>query len=468
MHSTRGNEGTAADATYRYAGDTRDTGDTGNTGNTSNTDNTGTVHELPRLARDTTAENPWPVSVLSQKYHNAVLRWPDTWVEGQIVEINMRRATSGYITLRDNSDEISLPVMGFRAFVAKARDFRQGDRVVVHGKPDIWMKATRLSFVADDIRRVGAGDLKAQIDELRKKLKGEGLFDAENKVELPEFPACIGLICAPQARAEGDVITNVNLRWPVVRFKVVHAHVQGAQCPPDIINAIQILDDDPDVDVIIVARGGGSFEDLIGFSDEGVVRAAAACITPLVSAVGHEDDWTLIDLAADLRASTPTDAAKKVVPDVREQWQLITSARAQMLMRMTSKIDNEVRLVDGYASRPSLTHPQTMLDPHQRFLDDAGQRLERGLTRIVDDAGFTIDKLHASLTALSPQSTLNRGYAVVQNSNGHVLDDAGDIRIGDEITITLKRGALNAQATSLDLRSQDDSAPVTGTRGGTQ
>lgn len=404
--------------------------------------------QLPRLARDTTAEQPWPVSVLSQKYHDAVAKWPGAWIEGQIAEINMRRPSSGYITLRDNFEEISLSVMGFSRFVAMAKDFRQGDRVVVHGRPDIWIKATRLSFVADDIRRVGEGDLKAQIDELRKKLKGEGLFDADRKVPIPEFPSCIGLICAPQARAEGDVLTNVNLRWPAVTFKVVHAHVQGAQCPPDVVAAIHKLDEDPQVDVIIVARGGGSFEDLIGFSDEGVVRAAAGCQTPLISAVGHEDDWTLIDLAADLRASTPTDAAKKVVPDVREQWQLIDAARRQIGMRVSARIDNETRLVEGYANRPSLTQPHTMLEPHQRFLDDAAQRMLFGLTRIVDDAGLTCEKLQASLTALSPQSTLNRGYAVVQASNGHVIDDAAAVHPGDELTLTLKHGVVVAEATT--------------------
>ena len=409
------------------------------------------LDQLPRLARDTTAESPWPVSVLSQKYHNAVAKWPEAWVEGQIVEINMRRSTSGYITLRDNFEEVSLSVMGFSRFVAKARDFRQGDRVVVHGKADVWVKATRLSFVADDIRRIGAGDLKAQIDELRKRLKGEGLFDAENKVPLPEFPACIGLVCAPQARAEGDVITNVNLRWPAVRFKVVHAHVQGTQCPADVIAAIQRLDADPEVDVIIVARGGGSFEDLIGFSDEGVVRATAACVTPIVSAVGHEDDWTLIDLAADLRASTPTDAAKRVVPDVHEQWQLIAGAIGQMRMRISARVDNETRLIEGYATRPSLTQPQTMLEPHQRFVDDAVVRMRHGLTRIVDDATMTVEKLHASLTALSPQSTLNRGYAVVQTADGHVLDDATHAAPGDALTITLKRGTVTAEATGTQL-----------------
>ena len=405
------------------------------------------LDQLPRLASETTAEHPWPVSVLSQKFHVAVEKWPAAWICGQITEINTRRAGSAYLTVRDDFDDIAISVSGWRAFAAKAAAFKQGDRVVVHGKADIWVKQTRLSFIGDDIRKIGSGGgLKEQIDELRKKLKGEGLFDAENKIPLPEFPSCIGLICAPQARAEGDVITNVNLRWPSVRFKVVHAHVQGAQCPPDIVAAIRKLDADPEVDVIIVARGGGAFEDLIGFSDESVVRATAACATPIVSAIGHEDDWTLIDLAADLRASTPTDAAKKVVPDAREQWQLIDNAITRARMRIDARVANETRLIEGYANRPSLTQPLTMLEPHQRFLDDARRRMDIGLTRIVDDASLTVEKLHASLTALSPQSTLDRGYAVVQSAGGHVVDDAGTVRTGDRLTMTLRRGTLTATA----------------------
>ncbi|WP_163197662.1 exodeoxyribonuclease VII large subunit [Bifidobacterium platyrrhinorum] len=404
------------------------------------------LDQLPRLAAETTAENPWPVSVLSQKFHTAVAKWPAAWICGQITEINTRRAGSAYLTVRDDFEDVAISVSGWRGFAAAASRFRQGDRVVIHGRADIWVKQTRLSFIGDDIRKIGAGGLKEQIDELRRKLKGEGLFDADRKVPLPEFPKCIGLVCAPQARAEGDVITNVNLRWPAVRFKVLHAHVQGAQCPPDIIDAIRRLDADPEVDVIIVARGGGAFEDLVGFSDEGVVRAAAACATPLVSAIGHEDDWTLIDLAADLRASTPTDAAKKVVPDVREQWQLVDNAVRQMRMRISARVDNEIRLVEGYANRPSLTRPLTMLEPHQRFVDDALGRLDIGLRRIVDDASLTIEKAHASLTALSPQSTLNRGYAVVQSADGRVLDDASQVKAGDELTLTLRRGVVTATA----------------------
>lgn len=405
-----------------------------------------TADELPRFARDTTPENPWPVSLLSQHFHDAVERWPAAWIEGQIIEINARRTGTVYLTLRDSFQEVSISALGFGAFAQKARAFQQGDRVVMHGQADLWVKSTRLSFRADDIRRIGSGGIKEQIDELRKKLKGEGLFDESNKVPIPEFPTTIGIVCGPGARAEGDIITNVNLRWPIVHFAVKYAHVQGPQCPAEVVQAIQELDADPAVDVIIVARGGGSFEDLIGFSDERVVRATAACVTPIISAVGHEDDWTLIDLASDMRASTPTDAAKRVVPDVREQQQLVASAIGTMSMRMRAMVDNESRLIEGYVNRPSLTHPQTMVESHERDIADAVRAMRIGLTRIVDDAQMHVEKLKATLTALSPQSTLDRGYAVLQNASGHVVDDASDVHVGDELTITLRHGTVVAQA----------------------
>lgn len=418
----------------------------GSGGDGSPLDRPRTADELPRFARDTTPENPWPVSLLSQHFHDAVERWPAAWIEGQIIEINARRTGTVYLTLRDSFQEVSISALGFGAFAQKARAFQQGDRVVMHGQADLWVKSTRLSFRADDIRRIGSGGIKEQIDELRKKLKGEGLFDESNKVPIPEFPTTIGIVCGPGARAEGDIITNVNLRWPIVHFAVKYAHVQGPQCPAEVVQAIQELDADPAVDVIIVARGGGSFEDLIGFSDERVVRATAACVTPIISAVGHEDDWTLIDLASDMRASTPTDAAKRVVPDVREQQQLVASAIGTMSMRMRAMVDNESRLIEGYVNRPSLTHPQTMVESHERDIADAVRAMRIGLTRIVDDAQMHVEKLKATLTALSPQSTLDRGYAVLQNASGHVVDDAGDVHVGDELTITLRHGTVVAQA----------------------
>lgn len=228
------------------------------------------IDQLPARAAETTAQK----SVAGKRAEPEVLRCRGTMARprgspGQITQINTRRAGSAYITLRDDFEDIAMEVNGFGRFAAAASQFVQGDRVVIHGKPNLWMKRTSLSLRGDTILKVGAGgSLKAMIDELRKQLKGEGLFDADHKLPLPEFPKTIGLICAPQARAEGDVITNVNLRWPSVTFKVVHVHVQGEQCPAEVVQAIAQLDADPSVDVIIVARGGGSFEDLIGFSDE--------------------------------------------------------------------------------------------------------------------------------------------------------------------------------------------------------
>lgn len=214
----------------------------------------------------------------------------------------------------------------------------------------------------------------------------------------------------------------------------------------DIVSAIQQLDADPNVDVIIVARGGGSFEDLMGFSDERVVRATAACATPIISAIGHEDDWTLIDLAADVRASTPTDAAKRVVPDVREQQQLITEGINRMRTFIANRAGNEERLVEGYANRPSLTQPLTMLIPHERDIADAVSAMRNGLRRIVDEEQMQVERLAATLRALSPQSTLDRGYAVLQNADGAIIDDASQVQVGDELTLTLRRGKVVSQA----------------------
>ncbi len=404
----------------------------------------------PERASQTTPDNPWPVSKLSLAYHTAVERWPATWIEGQIQEINTRRAGSAYITLRDNVEDISLQVSGWRTFATQASQFVQGDKVVVHGHPDVWMKRTSLSFIGDDIRRVGKGDLRQQIEELRKKLKGEGLFDDSNKIALPEFPQRIGIICAPQARAEGDIVTNAKLRWPTIQFTIEHVHVQGVQCPPEVIAAIEKLDADPAVDLIIVARGGGSFEDLIGFSDEGVVRATAACQTPIVSAIGHEDDWTLIDLAADMRASTPTDAAKRVVPDVMEQITIIQEARHRLHERLLRTVESEQQRIDAYKNRPSLTQPQTILEKPHLFITESARRLDVSMRRLLDEAGFSVEKLQASLTALSPQSTLNRGYAVVQSSDGHVISDSSSLSLHQKLTVTLKQGKAITSVESIE------------------
>lgn len=406
--------------------------------------------QIPRWSHDTTPDEPWPVGYTSHQYAGAVRKWPGCWMTGQIMQIDMRRRGSAYITLRDNDEDVSMRVVAFGepANQAAQLGLRQGDKVVVYGRPDLWEKQTSLSFKAEQIRRCGEGDLAARIEELRRRLKGEGLFDEANKVPLPEFPHCIGLICAPGARAEGDVKTNASLRWPIIRFKTAYVKVQGPDCPREVIQAIEQLDADPDVDVIIVARGGGSFEDLVGFSDEGVVRATAACRTPIVSAIGHEDDWTLIELAADYRATTPTGAAQAVVPDVNEQWNIIAQARSAIDMLMDRTVRVEEGRLAGYLSNPMLTNPASMLDPLEESLKHQRETLLNSMTRLVDFEDSGIDKRKATLTALSPQSTLDRGYAIAQTADGHVIADPADVPDGSEVTVIVSRGVLTATKTA--------------------
>lgn len=400
---------------------------------------------VPRAAM-TSPEHPWPVTMASWTFSQAISTWPSFWLEGQIQEINARRAGSTYITLADSQvSNTTLEVVAFGATSAQAAQFHQGDRVLIHGKPNLYQRFTKLSFLAQEIRRIGQGDLKQQIEELRKKLKGEGLFDADRKLALPEFPHHIGLICAPQARAEGDVKRNAMLRWPTIQITSEYVHVQGESCPPDVIAAVKKLDADPDIDVIIIARGGGAFADLVGFSDEGVVRAVSECSTPVVSAIGHEDDWTLLDLVADLRASTPTDAAKRVVPDVHEQLELIDQLRFTLQSDLQSLVTSQLQLMHGYLTNPHLTHPMSMLEPYSQQLERLSERLNVSLHQYVDSETNAITRSQATLTALSPQKTLDRGYSIIRDEDGHVLSDASQLSSGQLLALLLRHGSATAR-----------------------
>ncbi len=407
----------------------------------------GAAKPIPVRAADTTPDNPWPVGHVAQVFNGAIERWPALWMIGQIVEINVRRRGSAYITLHDDAQDISMQVVAFGEVAMKAREFKQGDQILVHGRANMWVKQSRFSFKADQIRAVGRGRLIEQINELRMRLKGEGLFDADRKKPLPEFPSTIGIICGPGARAESDIIRNAQLRWPIIRFVVEPAAVQGIHCPPEVIAALKKLDARDDIDVIIVARGGGSFEDLIGFSDEGVVRQIAACRHPVVTAIGHEADWTLADQAADLRASTPTDAAKRVVPDVMEQTAIVADQCAQMNSYLDSLLSNEQRLLDGYRTRPVLLEPARLLDEPERVISQAWDRLDTALRLQIDDENLHLEKRLSSLEALSPLKTLRRGYAIVQDDRGAVVTDAADLSAGQALTVRLRSGSAGVTVT---------------------
>lgn len=415
------------------------------------TDQTTSPLPLPEMAADTSASRPWPVRVLSDKIKGYIDRMPPVWVEGQVVQFNPRPGSGmQFLTLRDADRDVSLPVTIFSNALARlAKVPTEGDHVVVHAKPTFWTKRGTLQMQANDIRAVGVGELLARIEELKRVLGAEGLFDLDRKRPLPFLPAVIGLVCGRESKAEHDVVVNARARWPQVRFEIREVAVQGVGAVPEVSRAIQELDERADVEVIVVARGGGSVEDLLPFSNEALVRAAAACRTPLVSAIGHETDSPLFDLVADHRASTPTDAAKRIVPDVSEERQRLTQARQRIRGAMTALLIREQHGLDGVRSRPVLAAPHTMLESREREVAQAIRHARHAMNALLLRASGEIGRLEAQVRALSPASTLERGYAVVQRGDGHVVRAPGDVAVGDDVRLRLADGALGAEVTSV-------------------
>jgi len=382
---------------------------------------------------ETSAEAPVPVRTVLQAVGGWIGRLGRVWVEGQIAECK-RRGSTVFLTLRDPIAAVSAQVICSRQVFDPVSP-AEGSRVVIFVKPDF--NATRGSFAltALEIRAVGVGELLARLERLRRELTAEGLFSAERKRGLPFLPGVIGLVCGRESAAERDVVQNAERRWPAVRFRIEQSAVQGPYAAGEVIEALRKLDADPEVDVIVIARGGGSLEDLLPFSDEDLLRAVAACRTPVVSAIGHEQDTPLLDFVADVRASTPTDAAKRVVPDVAEQLALISQLRERARRSLRGWLDRERAWLASTTSRPAIADPVREVERQAEQVDAlarrARQSLDASLTRAADDIGHT----RARLLALSPAATLRRGYAIAQNSEGAVVRSAAEVSPGEELLL---------------------------------
>jgi exodeoxyribonuclease VII large subunit len=401
------------------------------------------VTDLPAKALETTADRPWPVRHLSAKIAEYVHRMPGVWVEGQVVQLN-RRAGMCFLTLRDTEADASLSVV---AHVRVLGEIGEGAHVVVHATPTFWAKRGTLQLQADVVRVVGLGELLARIEHLRRVLAAEGLFDPGRKVPLPFLPGVVGLVCGRESKAEHDVVVNARARWPQVEFVIREVAVQGPRAVPEVSAAIADLDADPAVEVIVVARGGGSVEDLLPFSNETMVRAAAACRTPLVSAIGHETDSPLLDLVADHRASTPTDAAKRIVPDVAEERARLTQARARSAAAVERLLRREQERLTALRSRPALAAPTTLIDREADRLAHLRAAAGRALERVVVLGDGEVSRLAAQVRALSPAATLARGYAVVQRTDDErVVRRPADVTAGDRLRLRLAEGELAATA----------------------
>lgn len=393
-----------------------------------------------------TLDEPWPVALLASKIRGWIERLGTAWVEGEITQWGVSGGNI-YGKLKDLREDVTISFTIWSSIKARIpADLKQGDRVIAAVKPNYWLKGGTLTMQVSDMRHVGLGDLLERLERLRAQLTAEGLFAPERKKRLPFLPHTIGLITGKDSDAEKDVLRNAQLRWPQVRFRVVHAAVQGERTVPEVIAAIRTLDTDPEVEVIIVARGGGDFQNLLGFSDEKLVRAAAAATTPLVSAIGHEADRPLLDEVADLRASTPTDAAKRVVPDVAEEVARVHQARSRIGSRLTQMIRHEIDRIGHLRTRPVLASGSWIVDSRTQDLTRFVARGVELVERRVEREATRIAELRGHLRALSPQATLDRGYAIVQDAAGHVVIAPEKAPSGTPLRVTVAGGAFAATA----------------------
>jgi len=412
---------------------------------------------MPSL-RDSTPESPAPVRAVA----NAISQWIDrlgtVWVEGQIAQINRRPGINTvFLTLRDPVADLSIPVTCPRTVIdGLATPLTEGSSVVVHARPSFYANRGSLSLAVREIRMVGIGELLARLERRRQLLAAEGLFASELKRRLPFLPGRVGLVTAPGSAAERDVLENARRRWAAVEFRVEHATMQGPRAAAEVIDAVRRLEADPAVEVIVVARGGGSVEDLLPFSDEGLIRTVAAVRTPVVSAIGHEPDTPLLDYVADVRASTPTDAAKLVVPDVREEAQRIRVARDRMRSGVRARVAHEQAALDALRSRPAMADPRSMVDARLEEIRLLREHARRTLGHALDRAGDQLEAQRHRARALSPLEILRRGYAVLQDAEGHVISSIDQTSPDDTVTIRVTDGRVLAVTTGVRPEESPD------------
>ena len=393
---------------------------------------------------ETSSESPAPVRLVSEAIKDYIDRLGPIWIEGEISELNERSGGMAFMRLRDTSADMSISVMCYKTVLASVQPLPANARVVIHAKPSWFTKNGSLTMSAKEIRQVGVGELLARLEALKEKLALEGLFSADRKIALPRLPRTVGLICGRNTDAEKDVVENARRRWPAVQFEIREVAVQGAAAVVEVSAALAELEANSDVDVIIITRGGGSFEDLLPFSDESLVRLAASCTTPIVSAIGHEKDAPLLDLVADYRASTPTDAAKRVVPDIAQEISDIEKIRDRMYRRLVSTIDYELNQIAQLRNRPVMKDPTVMLTVRRDEIKAWRDRSIRSFASILEIEKKELKGVQAHLRSLSPQSTMDRGYAVVQLDDGSIVRDASKAKAGASLRIRVAKGETRA------------------------
>lgn len=403
---------------------------------------------LPERAADTSPEHPWPLRLLSLKIGEYIEKMSVVWVEGQVVQLD-RRAGTAYLTLRDVDVDMSFNVaISTNALDAMPRPLSSGQRVVVQAKPAFWNKRGSLTLDARQIRPVGIGELLARLEYLKRTLASEGLFAPDRKKTLPFLPRTIGLITGRASAAERDVVENARRRWPGIPFEIRAVPVQGSAAVEEVCRALADLDALADVEVIVIARGGGSVEDLLAFSNESLVRAVAGARTPIVSAIGHDIDTPILDLVADVRASTPTHAASLVVPDAAELRSQLDLTSMRLRRSIGDRLQRERRRLVELTSRPVLTDRTAYIRTQRMEIATMRRRGQLRMESLVARDQDRVEHLRRQARLLSPQATLDRGYALVTAPDGEVITDQDQVAIDDLLRVRVARGDFPVRATA--------------------
>ncbi|HJE51312.1 MAG TPA: exodeoxyribonuclease VII large subunit [Tessaracoccus flavescens] len=389
------------------------------------------------------AQEPQPLGRIIMAVKGWTDRLGEVWVDAQVVEIKRRSGPTQFLTLRDRTADMSATATVSAFVLDAAGPLPEGSRVTARVRARVFERSTQLSFEVLELQVAGEGKLLAQIENLKRKLQAEGLFDTHRKKRLPLLPRAIGLVTAKDSDAERDVHTTVWRRWPAAVIKTRHAVVQGPHSAESVMVALAALDSDPEVDVIIIARGGGALEHLLSFSDEGLVRAVAAATTPVVSAIGHERDTPILDLVADVRASTPTDAAKHVVPDHAQELAVVTEGRRRLHQALDAKLADLQRYLDQLRSRPVLVDPTSAFAAHYDRLSLLRHQLDAAVDRRLRTEESDLRAAVSSIRALSPKRTLERGYAVLVDDEHSSVSSVGDTTAGARIHAYLADGQLD-------------------------
>jgi len=406
------------------------------------------MSELDEVKPGSQPETPLAVSHVSRMIGDYIARLGTIWVEGQLSEVNPGRGLT-YISMRDIDADAVLKLHAAPGILEAVNPkIEQGSRVIAQVKADWWPRRGTMQFKVLQIRAVGLGELMARLEALKATLAAEGLFDAERKKPLPFLPRRVGLVCGQNSDAMHDVIKNAKRRWPDVIFEVREVAVQGVSAVRQVSEAIRELDAIDDIDVIVVTRGGGSFEDLLPFSDESMMRVVANAVTPIVAAIGHEEDRPIIDYVADYRASTPTDAARRIVPDVEQEIAALANARSTMRQIVEQALTFREQQLAVLRSRPALANPAALID--QRMVENTAVRtaLHSQVTNQITLEAAHLRGVQNTLRALSPQGTLERGFAIVRTSGGQIVKRSDSVTVDEDLRIRFAEGEIDVKRTS--------------------